>query len=137
MIKKGSCHQLPYIHCKNITECKQCISLYIHTFQILCDTFSESDVCLLRHFKYLRWYLVISSVFSDTEKKELTTAATSASLDANLPLEQLLTYCPTASGLWMSDVSHVLSLILKGPSRSLPLQDLKELKAFTLTILVS
>lgn len=49
--------------------------------------------------------------------------------NANLPFEQLLTYCPTASGLQISDVSHVLSLIFKGPSRSLPLQDLKQAKA--------
>lgn len=49
--------------------------------------------------------------------------------ESNLPFEQLLTYCPTASGLQISDVSHVLSLIFKGPSRSLPLQDLKQVKA--------
>ena len=48
---------------------------------------------------------------------------------ANLPFEQLFTYCPIANGLWISDVSHVLSLIFKGPSWSLPLQDLKQVKA--------
>lgn len=56
--------------------------------------------------------------------------------DANLPFEQLLTYCPTASGLQISDVSHVLSLILKGPSRSLPLQDLKQVKELAEIVLL-
>lgn len=66
------------------------------------------------------------------QRKRIITAlfiSFSQSYGANLPFEQLLTYCPTASGLWNSDVSHVLSLIFKGPSRSLPLQDLKDVKA--------
>ncbi len=40
------------------------------------------------------------------------------------PLEQLLTYCPTARGLTGSEVSQEQSLRGKGPSLSRPLHDL-------------
>lgn len=46
-------------------------------------------------------------------------------LRGNLPCEQLLTYCPTASGFCGVAVSQLSSLIWKGPSWSLLLQDLK------------
>lgn len=46
-------------------------------------------------------------------------------LPGNLPCEQLLTYCPTASGFCRADVSQLSSLIWNGPSWSLLLQDLK------------
>lgn len=53
------------------------------------------------------------------------------------PLEQLLTYCPTARGLTGSEVSQEQSLRGKGPSLSRPLHDLcSSVKTFDLCLCV-
>lgn len=85
-------------------------------------------VCLLKALKSWHAQLLCLWLSITWPRKEVPLLSFSAH-GAHLPLEQLLTYWPTARGFWISDVSQVLSLILKGPSRSLPLQDLKQVRA--------
>lgn len=70
--------------------------------------------------------LVSDSLSSPEQLTSIKTNSSLENLPGNLPCEQLLTYCPTASGFCRAAVSQLSSLIWNGPSWSLLLQDLKQ-----------